>query len=176
MIYSSTETFPSQSVPGVSFTLKKRSAGRRARFNLAIAPLTQKLQTLQSEGELAESKPCPTCTHEVSKHNVLTNDCQQDGCNCKAAKGQDFETRMRVMIELSNVDHDEIQPRRIREFLKSLDGLEIDGQAATADTLLSDGPEDLVDEIDAQIKKLLTLSESERKNSESPTTSGAVAE
>jgi hypothetical protein len=58
----------------------------------------------------------------------------------------------------------EIRRRQVQWGLVSLEGLEIDGEPATAESLLAFGPEDLVTEIQSAIQAQLGLSEEERKN------------
>jgi hypothetical protein len=48
--------------------------------------------------------------------------------------------------------------------LEAIEGLEIDGQAATSETLLSQGPEELVSEAVALIRREAGLAEDEQKN------------
>ena len=52
----------------------------------------------------------------------------------------------------------------LRWALVGVDGLEIDGEAATAEQLLDRGPEELAREIVVAIKEECGLSEAERKN------------
>jgi hypothetical protein len=81
---------------------------------------------------------------------------------------------MNWMKDLEEFRQCEIQPVYIRWGIAKIEGLVIDGQEATIETLLSDGPDDLADEIFAQIEGRAELSASETKNSESPTTSSAA--
>lgn len=62
----------------------------------------------------------------------------------------------------------------LRWGLIEVEGLEIDGRPATTESLLASGPEALVLEIIEAIKAEAGLSEEERKNSGSPSTSSAV--
>jgi hypothetical protein len=48
--------------------------------------------------------------------------------------------------------------------LAELEGLSIDGQAATVELLIDKGPEELVDEIVSALQAEIGLSEEERKN------------
>jgi hypothetical protein len=48
--------------------------------------------------------------------------------------------------------------------LAAIDGLSIDGQTATVDTLIQTGPEELADEVIERIRHELGLTEQERKN------------
>lgn len=66
-----------------------------------------------------------------------------------------------------------------REFLEwgleEVEGLAIDGQAATPTTLIENGPEPLVQEALRAVRDTIGLSEQERKNSESPSISPIAA-
>jgi len=59
--------------------------------------------------------------------------------------------------------------------LVSVDGLEIDGEPAGAENLLEAGPEELVSEVLAAIRRQAGLTEEERKNSESHSTSAKAS-
>lgn len=61
----------------------------------------------------------------------------------------------------------EIDQQYLRWGLSAIEGLEIDGKAATAESLIEAGPEDLVLETLGLIRAEAGLSEEERKNSES---------
>ncbi len=58
----------------------------------------------------------------------------------------------------------EIDELYLRWGLVRVEGLELDGAQATADSLISAGPEDLCREVIAAIKRECGLSEQERKN------------
>ncbi len=171
--YTSSHVFSSQIFPGVQVTLKKRSATRRSEFNRAVAKLNAQLRDLEIEGEVAEASACLGCSHPVAKHSFFANKCGVEGCKCEEGHGPGFAKRSYVLMEISKVDRDQLQPERLRVFVQKIEGFDIEGVPATVDSLVADGPDELLDEIDAEIKRLLTLSEDERKNSASPTTSGA---
>ena len=61
----------------------------------------------------------------------------------------------------------EIDCEYLRWGLEAVDGLEIDGQAATPGSLIEKGPEALVTEAVELVRREAGLSEDERKNSES---------
>jgi hypothetical protein len=67
----------------------------------------------------------------------------------------------------------EIDRVYLRWGLRSVEGLEIDGRPATPDALLERGPEALLDEALAVIRREAGLSETERKNSRSPSISSS---
>ena len=61
----------------------------------------------------------------------------------------------------------EIDCEYLRWGLEGIDGLEIDGEAATTSSLIDKGPEELVAEAVELVRREAGLSEEERKNSES---------
>ena len=73
--------------------------------------------------------------------------------------GEDFKEKLEATLLASEVE------RIYLEWgLKDIHGFKIDGQEATPEMLVSDGPEDLCKEIVAAIKSECGLSEAERKN------------
>lgn len=68
----------------------------------------------------------------------------------------------------------EIDRIYLRWGLRGVAGLEINGEAATPDSLAASGPEALVEEALAAIRREAGLSEAERKNSGSPSISCAA--
>lgn len=67
----------------------------------------------------------------------------------------------------------EVDAAHLRWGLEAIEGLEIDGAPATADSLLAAGPEPLLAEILAAIRHETGLDEEERKNSAPPSISCA---
>lgn len=184
MNYATSETFESKLFDGVRFVLRKRSVKRRAEYNNAIVAFTAKLQDLQSELGPILKQPCE-CKHNVGEHIMEFTDVQtvtfrcahkdsDKACDCSDGSGPGFQPYLAKRSQIFMIDHDQMQPHRLRFFIKSVEGIELDGQPASVDSLIADGPDELLDEVDAEIKRLLELSEIERKNSESPTTSLAV--
>ena len=73
--------------------------------------------------------------------------------------GDDFKEKLEATLLAS-----EVQRLYLQWGLKEVHGLRIDGQEATLETLVSDGPEELCNEIVSAIKSECGLSEEERKN------------
>jgi hypothetical protein len=69
----------------------------------------------------------------------------------------------------------EIDREYLRWGLVSIEGLEIDGEAATPAALIEGGPEELVREALEAVRREAGLSENERKNCESHSTSSSEA-
>lgn len=135
--------------PGVSYVLNKMSEARRAQLRLLIAEPTSRIRNLLREmGALEDKYPASSRPEEVNNELLVLSD------------------------KMEQISSDEINPKWLKWGLKSLDGIEIDGVPATADSLLADGPPALFMEIVDEIKRIAQLSGEEEKNSVSPTTSG----
>lgn len=173
--------------------LKKRSVARRSQYNAAIAPISARQQDLWAEvAELNKAK-CG-CGHPLGEHRPdMLETADEDGnvtvtisfvckhgekteaaCSCLDGSGPEFRTWLTKRTAINLIDRDEMQPVRLRHFLKSVEGITLDDAPATVDSLIAEGPDELLGEIDEEIKRLIDLSEIERKNSGSPTTSPGV--
>lgn len=182
MIYQSTETFDSTSFPGVKFTLRKWSVGRRKQYHAALSEPLHRLRLIQDElndlyalekaaQERANIAPC-TCSH--GEHE---GPCQTPGCTCKMGvlEPAQLNQAQKLLSDRMELIVDEIQPARIRWAVASIEGIEVDGEPLTVDRLIENGPDELSAEIDAKIEEMLFPREPEVKNSSSPTTSTAPA-
>lgn len=69
----------------------------------------------------------------------------------------------RDSVELALAER-EIQQIYLRWGLAAIDGLHIDGEPATPESLIANGPEELANEVLEHIQKTIGLSEDERKN------------
>jgi len=78
-----------------------------------------------------------------------------------------------LLDRLTRIIEDEINPAWVRWGLHAVDGLEIDGEPATVESLIQTGPPELYAEILTAIRHAAGLSEDDQGNSASPTTSGA---
>ncbi len=129
MNYESTVTLESAKCPGVQFTVRRMSFGRRLELTRKVKERLARLEFL-SAGESGGT--------DEAEAALLTGE----------------------------ID---------REYgtwgLAGLEGLDIDGEEATPQTLMEKGPEPLVAEVLEAIYREAGLSEDERKNSESHSTS-----
>ena len=129
MNYESTVTLESAKCPGVQFTVRRMSFGRRLELTRKVKERLARLEFL-SAGESGGT--------DEAEAALLTGE----------------------------ID---------REYgtwgLAGLEGLDIDGEEATPQTLMEKGPEPLVAEVLEAIYREAGLSEDERKNSESYSTS-----
>jgi len=85
----------------------------------------------------------------------------------------DLIEREKLRISADCILKIDIKPATIRAGLLKIEGLEIDGLAATTESLIESGPSGLIDEIWSAINNEAGLTEEQRKNSQSPSISAA---
>jgi hypothetical protein len=129
----------------VSFTVHKLTEGRRLKIRLSLAEPNRRLRDLMAEKEAAEGKP----------------------------PAEQLAIYTRVLADMQDVIDDQITPVWVRGLLVSIDGLTINGEPATVEALIEEGPRDLYREIAGVIGKEVGLTEKERGESAPPTTSNA---
>lgn len=193
--YTSTIKFESKLVPGVSFHLRKISHARRIKLNeLAAAvyakmgDINRELAPVMDEIKRAEAaaviEPC-TCDHSADEHDNEHKYCTHTGCTCRHPKPNqevgDYAKRLELESRLWVVMSNELYPIIIRWGVLKIEGLEIDGQPATTDLLIEEGPSsinsvDLVEEVGAEIQRMLSLSTDEVMGFAQPITSAGQAD
>src|SRR5436309_2018666 len=119
--YTSLKWLNSQSMPGVSFAIRRISLSQRIELTRAVRDL-------------------------LHQHDFL-----------RAGDAQDQVSAALAELTVSKL--------YIDWGLAEISGLQIDGHAATTQTLLEKGPEGLAQEIAESVRSELGLSEEERKNS-----------
>jgi hypothetical protein len=144
MQFSSRITTESTACPGVTFTLNKMTEGRRIKLRLTMAEKTAKLREIMVEVNRLREDPEPNQARVAELLDTVTETLE-----------------------------DEITPAWVKWGLHSITGLTIDGQEATPDLLIADGPRDLYKEIAAAIKSEAGLSEEAQGEFVPPITSGA---
>lgn len=143
-------THDSEALPGVRFVVKRLNYISRSERDLALlddrAKLTaimRRMEALVIDGDLAEAKPI---------------------------KGKEDEYA-RLNAEYALIHQTRIVPAYVRAGFISVEGLDIDGKAATAEDILEHAPDEFLDEVFAACVTASGLSETQRKNSQSPGTS-----
>ena len=121
MNYESLITLESAARPGVAYTIRRMSLGRRTELTKRLRELLGKIEFLDAGQQPAESIEAALLGAEIEK---------------------------------TYLDWGLVEVR----------GLEVDGQAATPETLAAAGPEDLAREIVSAIKSEAGLNHTERKN------------
>jgi len=136
--YESALRLVSASTPGVHFTIRKISFGRRTELLRRVRELTRKVEFLEAGQRLASRS-------EGRATDVVFGEALGERAEA-ALLGREAD---RVYLEWG---------------LVSVEGLEIDGEAATLEGLIASGPEPLCDEILRAIQAECGLSAEERKN------------
>jgi hypothetical protein len=142
MKITTSKTITSKLYPEVTYTVRSLSEGRRQQLTAQIADATYKMYDLigQSKALLPELT-AETILDPITEYKV------------KALNDK--------ISELANRD---MRPAWIRVYVTKIDGLEIDGVAATVDSFLSDAPSDMVLEAAELIRGQAELSVDEVKN------------
>ncbi len=124
MNYESELRRESAAMPGVRYTIRRVSFGRRAE-------LVRQAREITGRMEFLEAAPDKRDVVEKMDANLLAN---------------------------------ELEQLYLRWGLAKIEGLRIDGEEATVESLIERGPEGLAREIAAAVRGQLGLSEEERKN------------
>ena len=175
MNYESRRTFPSASLEGVSFTLLKINVKRRLAFNLLMAKKFQALREIYKRRKPfdEEYKAAVKVAREQARPEIealmaaesLTREEATKRSKIKLEFPEDkMEQIMTITQEAQEYDAGECTPDMVKFFLQEITGLSIDDQPATADLLISDGPDDLYQEIAQAISAQLGLTNTEKEN------------
>jgi hypothetical protein len=145
--YESALRLESASTPGVRFTIRKISFGRRTELLRRVRELTRKVEFLEAGQGLAAGGTGTQATGSGPEGRATDVFGEALGERAEAALLSREADRVYLEWGLVNVE-----------------GLEIDGAAATLEGLIASGPEPLCDEILRAIQAECGLSAEERKN------------
>ena len=186
MNYSTTTALESKLIPGLVFTIRKRSQKRRIEFNRANAKIladindaSWRTQPLQKEAEDAEAEaklePCSCAGHEhkpleipegsVVKAADVEHLCDYPGCQCHRAKYR--EGLIKELTDARNdyfeLRRDQFYPALIQSAVTGIDGGDnlIDNAPITTANVF-ELPEEVIDEIGNEIDRLGSLSAEEK--------------
>jgi hypothetical protein len=157
------------------------------------------IDDIEEAEEAAKLEPC-ICKHpptkpsddqnatdqqNTDKHDPVTGRCIVPRCHCREAHPsiEDAYAQKAALDDKEmSVVLAKIWPIRIRALVDKIEAderlegrFEINGQPATIDSLLSDGPEPLIGELAREVNRLFNLTGDEALAFRSPGTSGAVA-
>jgi hypothetical protein len=158
MNYTSTIPIESKSSPGVRFTIRKMTKGRRDILEDQQAPFREKLRPLYEE------------LGPLDKERAEATEAKQDFPADKLRRWSE------LLAQIGRIDHREMEPQAVRFVLVSIEGLDIDGEPAKLDAIMERGPDELYDEILAAVKRELGLLPAEASNLPLPSTSAAVVD
>ena len=135
----------SKRFPGVVFYLRKMTEGRRKELRRTLGPINARINEIMREQNMIDAMP--------------------DG-------ERDYAKYLALQDEFDGIFLEQSNPAWIRWGVKSIEGLESeDGQPLTVEDL-DNWPSELFAEVLEAVKSEAELNGAERKNSESPTTSG----
>lgn len=152
-------TKESQTCPGVFFTYRITTEGVRGRLMLELADALAALRDVQVQMEIIELPR--TADGSVDLEAPTTPDLMRQVYN--------------LTDKLNIVRRTRINPVYVKSSFVSVSGIRIDGkEVIDCETLRERGPKRLYTEIVNAIVAEVELSEAERQNLESPTTSGGL--
>jgi hypothetical protein len=189
---STTEFHPKlSSAEDVTFVLRKISHGSRIKLNQMASSTFDKLnditrdvvpirKDIEDAEQAAKAEPC-TCSHDASdgSHDEKSGRCNTPGCHCREPRPSDpdaYEKSYKLNMKFLEVRYEELFPIYIRWGVKGIQGLTINDEPATVESLLDEGLEELVREVAEEIIRLIKLSPDELVGFKLPITSGAVAD
>ncbi len=184
MEYVSTKRIESTSCEGVAFTIRKMTVRRRAELEEMQATIRERLRWVQStmaplskeyraavEAAKAAVKPA---RDKLVAEGMGREDAEKEIPLPAVDFGEDKLKRLVEESEMARkIDREELTPKAVEYALVGIEGLTIDGEAATFEALLERGPDPLYEEIAQAVARELGLLPEERENLSSPSTSDA---
>lgn len=161
---TSTVVVESKAVPGVKYTLKKMTEGRRIKLRAQIAKPARRLVEILGDIEAERIA--------LEYHMQQKKLAEENGIDF--AETYNLTRVSELVTERDTLDKDEIRPAYLRWGLKSVDGLTIDGKPADAESIIENGSDEaikLYEEMIAEIYKAAGLTERQEGESVPPTTS-----
>jgi hypothetical protein len=175
MNYESRKTFPSTSLAGVSFTLLKINVRRRLAFNLLMAKKFEALREIYKRRKpfddeyravikAAREKARPEIEALMEAESISREEATKKAKVTLEFPEDKLEQMLTITNEAQEYDARECTPDMVKFFLQKIEGLEIDGAPATADSLIDSGPDDLYQEVAQAISGQLGLTNTEKEN------------
>lgn len=146
--HDTTRRVGSEIFSGVSVVLKKMTEGRRLELRKLISEPNRRIREILREQANIEKEP---------------------------EESRDMSKWLELQDEFDGIMIESINPAWITWGVKQIEGLEVDGRSLGVDDW-KEWPSALFDEVLTAVKGEAELNGAERKNSESPTTSGALVD
>lgn len=171
MNFSSKIFTESKTCPGVSFTISRFTEGRRIELSLKLAEVKAELEQFKRDAIPLAEKAAPVV--EQLKAAITAQD---KAAIEQLSKNLDFIDIIEHERKINSLIQNKIDPVYVRALLLSIDGLTIDDEPATVESIINNGPRELYAEIVSAVRHELGLSEEELGNSASPSTSTALVD
>lgn len=193
MQYDSTIRFDSEVIPGVWFDVHKPSYGRKIEFDTLnceyrarVREISKQHRKLRADYDALVQEHSYEIERQVRDIKKSLGEARDEDMAAVEARIAELEAsepeidpalieKMEDLGEESvRLTHTLYNPARLRWGLAAIDGLKINGEAATVETLIKSGPYELTMEILAVIDNVSALSSEKLKNLPSPTTFSAL--
>lgn len=176
--FSISQRWESELYEGLVFYLRHWTERRAQRFQLSIANYLREQQEI-----LTTAGPDQEIANVMRKHfdaqiKIHGEDDKNwadfDGERLTAVQTADLSL---LQLKLAALQDDKISPQWLRFGIHRFEGFILDGkECQDVDLLLEHAPDDLLDEVSAQIRSMARLDDGEAKNSESPSTSQTLVD
>ncbi len=185
----------SKLIPGVVFVIHAPSYGRRLMLDRATAEfrsltrlmqkrydkIVDRIKGLQAEHH-ANFKAQESALEKEVKASEGNEEHERLTAELATLRGGAFKVPTELTDELTEINEESLyllaakyNAPRVRHYLKAIEGYEIDGVAATIETLISDGAPQVVTEVLEAIDSVEKMKADEIKNLSSPSTSSSPA-
>lgn len=151
--------------PGVAFTIRRLSKIQRDRLTLSALEHQMKISGLFDR--MAEIEK-PFCDEKGKRKT-------DDAGNAMPLPPDVAPEYNRLDAEIGCISSAHVKPLYLRAALVKVEGIGFDGKPATADLLIENGPDELVEEIWLAINAHAKLTPEQRGNSQSATDSSGAA-
>ena len=180
-----------EAFPGVKIVLNKMTEGRRINLRLRMSELSSKLREFSRRTKKLKEGAIEATERELhltlKKLRAMGDDSKfPDVYESTLQAATDLAEKLSTLPGIDEVREieqqtaelieDRFTPEWVRWGVKSIEGLEIDGQPATVETLIQDGPRELYSLIAAEIQRAAGLSGVESGESAPRITSGESAD
>ncbi len=159
-------TMDSNVLPGAKVHLKKFSVDRRAKVTLALAEYRAKLNAIYRQ--MLDSIIVPDETDEEGKVTKPGDSL--------AVREEKTVKRITLQTEISALEDAYIKPAQLREYVVSIEGVELDGEPLTPETLVTGAHPAFADEVYRFMEEHNGLPPFEDSSSPSPSPSPIAAD
>lgn len=167
MNYITKKRIESKACPGVAFTVRTLSEGRRIEISMKAGELLAEIDMLRRQAAVVGQKAAALL--DDARVALQAGD---SGRLAAIAANEDVAEATRLGNRIRSLERDQVFPLYVAALLASVDGLEIDGSPATA-AQWREYPPELYSEIVAAVRLEIGLTGDESGNSQSPGTSHA---
>lgn len=169
MMFSSLTKVTLSSAEGVTAFLRKPIARRRFELDQQLAgPIARRAELAQ--GFEQASKQMTKHQQDLKAEGLR----EQEQVKIQAELSHLVREQLQALNELAALDEQEFKPAYLRHMVLKLDGAkDEDGHPVTVEFIIQNGPQEVIDELYAAVKKELGLTVDEQGESQPPSTSTA---